>query len=233
MRNYLRAGGSNYADIGSFHGYLEPSDTTAYRMPEDSASPCRDRPWNPGHYCSGSIIDQVDRFRRVLDENGMAGKPLWDTEGGWGNGSITDPDLQAAFVARWLLLQWSQGVARTYWYEWGVNPKGINTWGVLWTPAGGVNPGGVAYGEVYKWMVGATLSRRCAEGSHDTWTCGFTRPGGYQALAVWNKRGDVTYTPGPLYKRYRDLAGHASSLSGPLTVGIKPVLLESSEPPGS
>jgi len=41
-------------------------------------------------------------MRSLLDKGGMAGKPLWATEGGWGtNGELPDPDVQAAYVARW------------------------------------------------------------------------------------------------------------------------------------
>ena len=55
--------------------------------------------------------------------------PLWDTEGSWGDtksGVITDPDFQAAFVAKDYLLHWSNVIPRFYWYAWDGE-----TWGAL------------------------------------------------------------------------------------------------------
>ena len=53
-------------------------------------------------------------------------------------------------------------------------------------PANHLYPEGVAYGETYKWIVGATLTQPCAQDKKGTWTCAITRPGGYRALVVWN-----------------------------------------------
>jgi hypothetical protein len=48
--------------------------------------------------------------------------PMYNTEGSWGNENVTDPHLQAAWLARWYLLQ--AGISATtnlqtaHWYAW-------------------------------------------------------------------------------------------------------------------
>jgi hypothetical protein len=37
--------------------------------------------------------------------------PLWDTEGSWGDSGMGDDSHRAAFLAKYYVLQWSQGVA--------------------------------------------------------------------------------------------------------------------------
>jgi hypothetical protein len=69
------------------------------------------------------------------------------------------------------------------------------------------------------------------------WTCGFTKPGGYLALAVWDTAQgcnngsctNSTYTiPATVnYIHYRDLSGGETSIAGStVQVGLKPILLE-------
>ena len=66
------------------------------------------------------------------------------------------------------------------------------------------------------------------------YTCGFTRPGGYQALAVWNtnRTATSTFTVPNGYIQYRDLAGNLYSITGStVTIGIEPILLENMNEP--
>ncbi len=94
----------------------------------------------------------------------------------------------------------------------------------------------VAYGEVEKWMVGAVMSDPCKKtGPGEVWGCGFTRDGGYKALAVWDSskkcqqgkcetrdlKVDNTYV------HYRDLDGTTHEIiSHTVPAGYKPILLE-------
>jgi hypothetical protein len=169
----------------------------------------------------------VAGVKGAMASNGAAGKPIWNTEGSWGsNSNIAIPIDQGGFLARAYLLQWSSGVSRFYWYAWN------NTlFGTLWKAVGGIQPGGIAYGLIDKWMVGATLSTPCAMASNSTWTCTFTRPGDYQSLAVWNSSTTVNYTPASQYKQYLDLAGNTVQVNGPVSIGYNPILLVSTPPP--
>ncbi len=208
INSFLAAGGGNYADVITFHGYR----------------PAPER-----------IDPLVNAIRKVMDANGQSAKPLWDTEGGWGkNMELPDLDEQAAYVARSYLVHWSKGVARFYWYGWdGYDekvPKNENDWGILYDPRrGGIQKPGIAYREVYQWMVGATMTSNCAVQSNGTtWSCDLSRPGGYEAQAIWNTAGNVTIHAPSQFKQYRKLDGNKVAIQSgsSVTIGIKPILLE-------
>ncbi|SRR5579871_202988 len=182
--------------------------------------------------CPDTVPGKIATIRGIMDRGGMGGKPFWTTEGGWGtNGEMPDADAQAAYVARWLILQASGGVARAYWYMWdmGRNPQ---AWGGLWDESG-VFKAGIAYGEVYKWLVGSTFTKPCSAES-DVWTCDLKRSDGSQARIVWNASRSFDagftskYVVGGPFTAVWDLAGKQSPISGgAVAIGTKPVLLES------
>jgi hypothetical protein len=165
------------------------------------------------------------------------GKPWFDTEDSWGKASdegFEDPDRQAAFLARDFLVQRSLGVDRVYWYRWDATQT---FGGALWTSSSGITEAGDAWGEVSKWINGAILSTACtAKGS--VWSCGLTRSGGYQALAVWDAGQDClngvcttsnfAVPAGAVYTEYLDLTGTSTSTSTGTTIqiGAKPILLQ-------
>jgi len=100
-----------------------------------------------------------------------------------------------------------------------------------------LKPAGLAFAQVENWLVGATLSRPCAANG-TVWTCGLTKPGGYQALAVWDTAQNCnnglcttstfTFTPvSPNYIHRRDVYGTVTAMSGrTVPIGYKPILLE-------
>ncbi|MGH9433902.1 MAG: glycoside hydrolase domain-containing protein [Terriglobia bacterium] len=209
MQQFFAGGGSQYADVVTFHGYLNPSNGQRPEM----------------------ITSVASSLTATKAGAGLTSKPVWDTEGGWGkDADLSDPDLQAAFVARIYLLQWSAGVSRFYWFQYGNQGEGT-----LWTPSG-LTPAGIAYGQVYTWMVGATLASPCSV-SGSVWTCNLTKPGGVQTQAVWDASqtcsngscGTSSYTPNSTYTKYADLAGNVTSFTPgmPIQIGAKPILLES------
>jgi Putative Ig domain/Abnormal spindle-like microcephaly-assoc'd, ASPM-SPD-2-Hydin len=217
MDTYWAAGGVKTLDAVAFHGYAHHSSD----VPE--------------------IVNTfVPYITAAMARNGIpATTPIWDTEGSWGDvteagWNITNPAQQAAWVARSYLLHWSDGVSRFDWYGWDAYP-----WGALWygtpPPSGltsGIDAAGVAYGQVYNWMVGATMSEPCSA-SGTVWTCGLTKSGGTQSLAVWNTSGSSSYTPAGQYTQYRNLAGNTSAITGgSVTIGIEPILLETASTSG-
>jgi hypothetical protein len=210
---YWAAGGVKDVDAAAFHGYLSGSPPA----PEDLAA------------------RKVDPLKAIMAKHGLSDKPIWDSEGSWGDPNVlTDPEAQAAFVARSYLLHWSNGVGRFYWYSWddsGNGPGGVG-WGSLFNPATHtLLPAAIAYKQVYNWMVGATMTTPCTA-SGSTWTCGLARQGGFQALAIWDTSGAKPYTPPGQYKSYQDLAGNISPIAGPLTIGSEPLFLMSASPRG-
>lgn len=195
LSQFFAAGGGAYADIVAFHAYTPPDAELIVTLLKN-------------------VTDSTPKY-------GQASKPLWITEGGWSTQTILpDPDLQAAFAAKHLLLARGLGIARYYWYGYDFAP-----WGTLFDKASKtlLKPG-IAYREVQKWMSGATTGQVCAQDALGTWTCSFTRANGYQAVAVWNNNGG-TYAPG-IYKQYRDIGGNTFSVSGRLTLSNAPILLE-------
>jgi hypothetical protein len=236
---YLTAGGGQYADVISFHGYVQCPNTS-------------DCPPTP----TPEVVNTtIANFKSVLASNGQSQKPIFDTEGSWGSTDVDmfdDPDQRSAFVARFLILQQSAGIARVYWYRWDVGGGG--GWGTLWDtvntnadgcnnagvpyPAGGfLCKPGIAYEQVYNWLLGATLSTPCKV-SATTWTCGYTRASGYQAQIVWDTSQSCSagvcttssYTAASQYKQYRDLDGKTNTISGTVPIGAKPVIIETGTP---
>ena len=239
MGTYLAAGGAQYADVISFHGYVQcPSTTDCPATPTPEV-----------------VAAAASNMKNVLAINAQSAKPIFDTEGSWGPTDVdlfNDPDQRSAFVARFLVLQQSAGIERVYWYRWDVGGGG--GWGTLWDsvntnvdgcnnagtpyPAGGfLCKPGTAYEQVYNWLVGATLNTPCAANG-TVWTCGYTRANGYQAQIVWDASQNCiaglcstsSFTAGTQFKQYRDLSGNTSAISGPVPIGAKPVILESGNP---
>jgi len=184
------------------------------------------------------------------------GKPIWATEGSWQrNSDLPDPDDQAAYVARDYLVLFSYNIQRFYWYALDETCQtagcditgdngGVGTLlippgeGNCTNPNGCIQEAGVAYGQVFNWMVGAKQSTPCNNTQGTTiWTCVFTRssPAGYQAEAIWDisqtcSNGTCTTTPvqvSSTYTQYRDLAGNVTPITNnTVPVGEKPILLE-------
>jgi polysaccharide biosynthesis protein PslG len=207
LNSYLSAGGLGYLDVIAFHGY--PS-YTSYADPE-------------------GVVTILNAVKTAMASNQISGTPIWDTEGAWGldtNLSNNANAQGAGYLAREYIIQWSNGVSRFYWYAWNNTHTGT-----LWTSSGGIQPAGVAYGQLYNWIVGATTSSPCTMASDSTWSCSLTRPGGYQGLAIWNSATTTSYTPASQYKQYLDLAGHTNPVNGSVTIGYNPILLQSSVSP--
>lgn len=217
MGPYLALGGGKYADIISFHGYNWSTQAGVYPQPE-------------------AIVPLINNLQAVLVSNAQNSKPLWCSEGGWGDttgNGFVDQDLHAAYLARHYLLQESEGVVRYYWYAWDNGFDSVGLPDGLWVP-GGITLAGSAYQQVENWMVGATPAGQCSPNGN-IWTCNYTRPNGYQAEAIWDTskscaNGVCAANPQSApsqYVRYRDLNGNTTTISaGTVPVGAKPILLE-------
>ncbi len=209
--NFLAAGGGATVDAIAFHGYPSCPVTTS-TLPGD-----------------------ISAFRNLLSTYDQGTKPLFDTEASWNTPPIsclTDPDLQAAFVAQSYVLHWSANVARFYWYQWN-NPG----FGTMWAPstsaAGVILKPGLAYIQIYAWLVGASLVDSCSQNG-TTWSCLLTR-GSYHGLIVWDTSqscnagvcGTIAFSVPSEYLHYRDLSGNVGVVSaGHVRIGPKPILLE-------
>jgi len=194
---YLAAGAKGYVDVIAFHGYVGP-------VPEN-------------------VIGAIQLQTAAMAASGVASLPLWDTEDSWGmNTQITSSSQRAAFVARKYLIERSYGVSRLYWNSWDSAALGT-----LWSSTSGIQPAGTAYGQVSKWLTGATLSSPCAMSPDSTWTCVLTRAGGYEAEVIWNSATTKSYMFPPQFQQYRTLAGAVNPLTGSsVSIDQTPILME-------
>lgn len=205
--DFLRQGGGKYVDIIGFHFYFAP-------FPPEG------------------IFGAVKALRAVMDKNGVGDKPLWDTENSWG-GEPLDPDTEAGYVARVILMDFGAGVSRVFWYSWGaptdklrLSEEDLKT----------ASPAGTAFKVVQDWLIGGTL-KNCTSAdmpepfraSHAMWTCDLQQGPSLEKI-VWNPDGNKSFrVPAAWHvNRVRDLSGGASPLpaSGQITIGVKPVLLD-------
>jgi len=233
---YFGAGGNQYADGASFHGYIGPAGESPYPFPEDNDS-----------FGYTDIVTRATSFRATFDNDGLAGKPMFDSEGSWGKDNVTDPDQQVAWLSRWFLLQaglLQNGaglVSSAYWFSWGDSTPGAGSdqqWGLI-SDDGGLTPtaAGIAYGQLFNWLAGASVSKcqsSAAPPASSLWTCMMSRSGGYHAMAAWyysaSESETTLYTPPAQFLQYRDLAGNTHTMNGAVTVGPQPILLETGTP---
>ena len=203
LSSFLSAGGASYVDVIAFHGY-----STA--QAED-------------------INSVTSNFRTVIAANGVADKPMWDTESSWaGTANLGPPTIasQVGYVAKYYLLHWSDGVSRFVWYAY----DGGTAWGGLLTPENVESAAATSYRETYKWMVGATLDSPCSANANKVWTCSLSRDNGYAAEAVWISNSTASFSVPAQYTVYRDLAGVTHTVvNHAVAVGDQPILLETSD----
>jgi hypothetical protein len=214
LREYLQQPGApEAADAISLHSYLGHCD------PEEE------------------LEKRFQNYQRLRNDF-MPGKPFYVTEGSWGKPeNCSDPDAQAAFTARYLLLMMSgigdfRGVDRLWWYAYDVPTGRLND-----PDTGAIMPAGVAYREVFHWVTENQLvPHSCKHESGTRWSCALKKQDGTQAMIVWDADpgrmcgGGNCPTAGfgapGKFKRYRDLTGKRSSLDGQAPIGAKPILLE-------
>jgi hypothetical protein len=202
MDQYFAAGLGPYIDIVNFHAYFAPPG--GLDVPEN-------------------LVLEVGCIRTMMANRGQQNKPLWASEGSWGHSvSLSNLDQQAGYVARAYLLLWSLGVQRYYWYRWDSSDIGV-----LWQTTTGIDKAGIAYGQVAKWMIGATLVSPCSESSGSVWTCNFKLANGAPAQAVWSLNS-LQYTAPSHYTKYWNVAGTETVVPSNhiITIGYKPIFLE-------
>ena len=215
---YLAAGGAKYADIATYHGYINtgacPNDCP---IPENEAS-------------------LVGRVRSVLQTAGLSGLPLFDTEGSWGsylgNNAISDPDQQAAFTGRYYLMHISSKIDKFYWYSWNNSGNGH----FYDTATAAITAAGTAYMQIHHWLVGATLTSPCSN-LGTQWVCSFTGGASAVSEAIWDTNGSYLCSNGVCpttnvvvptnYTHYVNLAGNTTAVSNAtVPVGSKPILVQ-------
>jgi hypothetical protein len=217
MTAYLKAGGGQYADVLSFHGYPSqtgPRATVPVPLPESPLS------------TNAPIQTMVTTFRQMADTYGMLGKPIMTTEGGWGTNGVTDPDMQTAWITHYELIQAglaaSNNLLTQTWYEWGTRAFS----GRIETSTGTPSPAGYAYNVVAGWLMGQQPQPCTSTGN--IWSCAIGAN-----LVVWDTsqtcaKGVCTtasYVPPAGYSQYVDVTDANTSVQGSISLGVKPIML--------
>jgi hypothetical protein len=214
------------------------------------------------------LVNLIASVRRAV--------PTWpiyqiiDSEFSWGqpNTSFCDPDMRKAYVARSLLIGWSLGITSMDWYHYDdthacstalatlTSGGDSSCLGLGYPTVPGVSgwtecPAGIAFQQLYRWMVGNVMDKRCngpfppdttTGANWGEWTCHFFNSDGTQALTVWDT--DPAYTcnagscpttsiafTGPYTKYYVVDNATPTTIVGGCTsgctvnVGAKPILL--------
>ncbi len=196
-------------------------------------------------------------------ESAQASKTIWNGESGYsGNGwdptstspdLVDNPDMQASFIARYALLQWSFGIQGSNWYQYDIsnvlNGSSDNGSGDQ------ANDPARAYDALYTWMVGQTMTTACNNEWGTEWACDFSGgsnlPAGYESSAIWNTdsssypctsgsdegSGCTTFytTVSDTWTYYRDLWGDeiqiptTGTYAHEVPTGILPILLENEQ----
>jgi len=210
LTQFLNYGGGKYVDVIAYHFYVSP-------QPPEAMAP---------------LIEQV---RQIMRDNGVADKPLWNTESGWqAPKPFPSPELAAAYLARAYIVNWAAGVTRFYWYAWD-----NHAWVSIQTTEPDnrtLTPAGQAYGVVEKWLTGAELNQ-CEENADHAWSCRLTKNGAPMWI-LWNPVQTAAEKRSFLFpeawndKSVTPLLGAAQPLSGPvIEVGQMPELVTSSTAP--
>lgn len=148
--------------------------------------------------------------------------------------TTTNWNLQRDYMRK-LLIEYSRGVRYKLWYTFYANSSASGFWGTLCsgrtsTACQTLSGGGVAMGEIYKWLGNLRPSGICTV-TASVWKCNYSSSNGdgYSAQAVWYVGGGTSsYTYPVNYTQYRSLDGTTTSLSPTtVTIGTAPILLES------
>lgn len=211
LNNYFAAGGGSASagDIVNIHSY--PPGTPP---PQPTELPA-----------------EITALQALMTSYGIGSQPIWFTEDGWNGSAKTgmNSDQQVAWVGQSRLYEWSGGVHTGNWFQWD-----NATFGTMWSSGGGVNTAGVAYGQLYNWLVGSTsASNPCTQdGTSLTWTCVLTLSNNGSAEILWNNNSTPTVTIPSNFTQYRTLdnATVNSIVNNQLTLGIKPLMVTAPPP---
>jgi hypothetical protein len=171
LLEFLSKGGGQYVDVIGYHFYV-------------------------GDQPPEAMVSVIQAVKQTMVNNGVGGKPLWDTEAGWFKPNpFPSDELGAAYLARAYILNWAAGVQRFYWYAWDNHLMTIET---TEEDDETLRPAGRTFGIIQKWLMDARMDW-CDEDSDHTWTCQLNRKGALQWI-VWNPDGTKPLALTPSWK---------------------------------
>jgi len=202
LREFLAEGGGQYVDIIGYHLYVIPDP------PE-------------------KIAALAEGVKSVLAEEHV-NRPLWNTETGWSKPKVFASDYEASsYIARALLLAWTSGFDRFYWYAWD-----NREWCTLTLTKDDThgNANAVAYDTVENWMIGKRVESCSREKDH-TWVCNLKNADS-ASFIFWNPDRKVPFHPpqtpnGNVSWRLSDLTGQTKDVNaGQLMADEQPRMIQ-------
>ena len=162
-------------DAVSVHGYRDAS------------------PGNPESIAATTIGgENYYTVRSLMQTYGGKTLPIVDSEWGWSVGSggdrpVATAQLQGDYLARSLLVNLSQGIPLSIWYDWmdGSDPTNPEDNFGMVTDTNVAKP---AYNEMQlltKSLRGETFASKLSDGHTSDWLLVFTAPNGQKTLAAW------------------------------------------------
>jgi hypothetical protein len=149
--------------------------------------------WSVHPYSQRRPEDYVEAYGRVRDLMAKHGAPrdfpMWNTERGFptrkaegfaGGDPAMAGEYQAWHLVRQALVDYSQGLRLSSWYEWKNAREGFGLF-----DDGALNPAGRAYRVLIGQLRGFRLRRREPMESDLDWVLSFTGPEGELAFAAW------------------------------------------------
>jgi hypothetical protein len=122
---------------------------------------------------------------------------------------------------RHLLTQLGNGAQRFFLFDFDATNLGI----LYDTTTGSLTANGIAYQQVYDWLVGRSVSALTLDNA-GTYRLSVTGVNGFVAQVIWNPSTSVKVTPSATFRQYRDLSGVVHAFSGSIVVSSDPILLQ-------
>jgi hypothetical protein len=171
-----------------------------------------------------SMVGLAQRFRSIANGAGLSGKPMWNTEIGYGRSPdyLVSESAAASLVLRTYLVLPAAGLVRNYWYMWDDR----EFVGLYMVGADRRSPTAAAYRfeEAQRWLSGAQLDS-CRE-SGGLWVCTLVHTDGPTVSIAWSTSGEHALAVPPGATIAYDFGGddHGVSAGAAHTVGATPVL---------
>jgi hypothetical protein len=203
LGEYLKLGGAKCADIVSFHFYT-------WGKPEAS-------------------LDRIREVRKVMEENGLADRPLWNTETGWkiqannAKGSSLVPyAIASEYLARSHLMYRALGISRFYFYAWDNKSMG------LVEGDGEDKPCAAAYARIQNWLTGKAMTA-CKRDAKGVWRVTLMQ-GERRHWVIWHPDMRMTIDRPAAGVELQTIHGEVRSIAGTtqLDIGPGPILVSTS-----
>lgn len=208
FRAYVGSGIGPYIDVVGIHIYPFPGDG-----PE-------------------SMVSMTRRFRAIADGAGLGGKPMWNTEIGYGRtpDAVISDTAAASLVLRTFLVLPAAGLLRNYWYMWD-DREFVGLY-LVGPDRRSPTAAGYRFGEAQRWVANSDVEQ-CSNGSGAVWTCVLRHPDGPTVTIAWSLAGEVAYpVPAGTTLAYRFGGDRVAATGGSsFTLGSTPVLFAPSALP--